>query len=68
MVKVPGKKEQRNLYMRIPEESKDELKKLARASCMSLDTYCSAVLQDAIKEGVIFGFVKVEKKTLAQTS
>lgn len=58
----PAKKlqqtEKRNLYIRIPESRKQELKALARQSNMTMETYVSAVLEEAIVSGDLFTFVK----------
>lgn len=54
----PKKVEKRNLYVRITEENKGELKALAKESHMTMETYVDAVLQDAIHNRDIFTFVK----------
>lgn len=53
------KKDQRNLYIRIPEDQKVELKRLAKESSMTLEVYAAAILEEAIKSGELFEFVRV---------
>ena len=53
-----GKVEKRNLYLKIPDERKWKLKELARESNMTMETYVSAVLEEAIANGDLFTFVK----------
>lgn len=54
--------ERRNLYIRIPEDRKLRLKELARESNMTMETYVSAVLEEAISSGDLFTFVKKQQE------
>lgn len=59
---TPNKKtekiEKRNLYIRIPDERKWKLRELARESNMTMETYVSAIIEEAIASGDLFTFVK----------
>jgi len=57
------KTEKRNLYIRIPDPRKQQLKELARRSNMTMETYVSAVLEEAISSGDLFTFVKKSQES-----
>ncbi len=57
-----ARKEIRNLFIRIPDEVKASLKKLAKKSGMSMEAYVAAVLMEAIENQDTFMFVKKKKE------
>ena len=55
----------RNLFIRLSKEKKEELKELAKASGMTMETYTAAVLEDAIKNRDAFTYVRVSRPMAA---
>lgn len=55
----------RNLFLKIPTEKKEQLRDLAKQSGMTMESYASAVIEEAIDNGDLFKFVKIHARKLA---
>lgn len=49
----------RNLFTKIDPDIKELAKKLAADSCMTLEDWSAAAIEDAVKQGVTFKWVRV---------